>query len=178
MLKSYWIQGLLITFIMAFASCIFAAGKKELNISVNVQELSVEKLSEKYGDEIYFSVVQYSNKKPAKQFRIPEFPSYWKFKYFEKIKGINLWQGSVQNNETTQLVISIIEQDSFPLDLDDHIGSVKVTLINKNGKLQVKWDIPNLRDQAEVLQLENNSPLFVLMGDYSKYKISFKVIKK
>ena len=91
---------------------------------------------------------------------------------------MNLWEGLLQNKEAIQLVVSLIEQDMPPWDLDDHIGSVKITLANDNGKLQTKYSIPNFQDQPEVIQPNSKYPLFILKGDGSQYKVAFEVKQK
>ena len=152
--------------------------KKEVKVLVNLKEIIAVKPSEKYGDEVYFSVTQYSDQKKPKQFRIPAYPNHWQSKNLEKIKNINLWQGSLGNNEFVQLMISLIEQDSPPFIHDDHLGSTKVTLKNVKGKLQINWEIPQLKDQPDVRQIKKNTPFFILRGSNFQYRVSFEVIKK
>ena len=168
----YKLKVLLILITSLCCSYIYA---KDLKVNVQLKKIVVEALSEKHGDELYFSVTKYSNKKESTQKRIPMFPTHWLSKNLDTIKNIKLWEDTIQKDEAVQLIISLIEHDSPPWDLDDHIGSVKVTLVNKKGKLKIDWSIPNLSDQTEVTKLKKNSPSFILKGDGGRYKVIFDV---
>jgi hypothetical protein len=168
-----------LTVIIFFTNYAFAANKivnrTELKVFINIKEIIMEKPTEKYGDEVYFSITQYSNKKKPAEFRIPNFPLYWQSKYLDKIKDVNLWEGSLEKEESVQLIISLIEQDSPPFDPDDHLGSIKVVMLNNKGRLQINWEIPKLADQPEILQSNEKVPSFILKGDGGQYKVTFDV---
>ncbi len=147
---------------------------KTLQVSVKLTSIVVKKTSEKDGDELYFGINEYSNKKISSYTRMPAFPSYWKSQNLSQLKDQLLWHEKIQDGEAVQLVISLLEHDLPPWNLDDHIGTVKLLFRNDQGKIYYKWSIPNLRDHNESIQARNGT--FILKGDKSEYHLKLNVI--
>lgn len=62
---------------------------------------------------------------------------YWPASILPKLKNITLWDRGLTQDEGTQLVISLIEADMPPWNLDDLLGTVKFNLRNHDHQLAV-----------------------------------------
>lgn len=123
------------------------------------------------GDEIYVNITEYSSVDKPAMHRIPEYPSHWLSKYIDKVKDVTLWQKPIQDEESVELIISVVESDAPPWDVDDLIGSVKLKVYIEKGKLEQEWSIPN----KAIVKSEGEKGHFVLTGDGAEYKISLKL---
>lgn len=123
------------------------------------------------GDEIYVNITEYSSIDKPAMHRIPDYPSHWLSKYIDKVKDITLWQKPIQDGESVELIISVVESDAPPWDVDDLIGSVKLKVYIEKGKLEQEWSIPN----KAIVKSEGEKGHFVLTGDGAEYKISLKL---
>lgn len=168
--------GLLVSLPLLFVSC--NASAKDLKVNIQLVSINAIKLSESRGDELYLSITEYPIKLQPKMFRVPSFPLNWASKSLPEIKNINVWQGSLKDNESTLVIISLMEQDIEPFNVDDHIGSVQVKLVNKNGRLDALWGQPSFVDQPKVTQPDVKIPKFMLFGEDSQYVTLFKVQAK
>jgi len=164
---------LLSALVLTFAS--FSAISKDSKVLVKLTKIESIKTTEKRGDELYFSISEYYNNEAPKLFRIPMFPLHWLSKELPSLKDIKLWEGSIANNQSVLLVLSLLEQDLEPWNSDDHIGSVQIKIINTKGKITTKWGQPKFVDQPEVQQPNPKVPAYIMLGDGGKYKVSFKV---
>jgi hypothetical protein len=142
---------------------------------VKVKNITLVKLSEASGDELYFSIAKYSNKEKPSLVRIPEPPLYWRSKDLNLLNNVVLATETLENGEEVQFIISLIEADSPPFDPDDHIGSIQLNLSNKDGKMEQKWQQPNLVDQTNVGQLKVSLPEFSFAGAGGKYLVNFVI---
>ena len=91
------------------------------------------------GDEIYLSITEFHSSRDARHITVPSQPVHWPSKALPQVKDLRLWGGSLKEGESLELIISVIEQDAAPWNIDDLIGTVKVKLRNENGKLEEKW---------------------------------------
>lgn len=147
---------------------------KGLQLTVKLAQLSATKTSEK-SDELYFSITQYSSQTVPAINRVPMFPLHWRTKDLATLKDITLWEGTLKNDESVLLVLTLLEQDVPPWDADDHIGSAQVRLANKNGKLTSEWGMPHFKDQPKVVQKDAKVPKFEMFGADSQYVTVFKI---
>ncbi|MBT4964490.1 MAG: hypothetical protein HON32_09975 [Francisellaceae bacterium] len=143
---------------------------------LEVSALSVTKESESGGDEVYLSIVEYSNYGKSSYFRVPSYPTYWLAKHLKSVKKVRLWEHEFSNGEATQLIVSIVERDLPPWNVDDLIGAIKINLHQKDGALIVEWDPHHFQNEAKVDEKEPGKPVFVLNGNDSVYEISFDTI--
>lgn len=153
-----------------------ASSKTKFKLEVAM--LSANKLSEQGGDEIYISVVEYSNFGKSTYHRVPSYPTYWLSKHLPSVKKVRLWERDFQDGDAAQLIVSVVERDIPPWNVDDLIGSIKINVNQNDGHLSVEWDPNQYKNEAEVDQLDKDKPVFVLRGDNSNYKISFDVISE
>lgn len=141
-------------------------------VILTLEDIEVIKTAEQSSsDEIYINITEYSSVDKPTMHRIPEYPSHWLSKYTDKIKNVSLWQKSIQDKESVELVISVIESDAPPWDVDDLIGTVKLKVYLEKGKLEQEWTLPN----NVIAKQEKEKGHFLLTGDGAEYKISLKV---
>ncbi len=155
-------------------ACSLNVAAKTYTVNVELASIKAINKSERNGDEIYLSITKYSNLSDPAIFRVPQFPMHWLSKELPKVSNIELWNGEVKEDETVLLIFSLLEQDVPPWNVDDHIGSAKVRITNKNGELLAVWGQPNFIDQPKVMQSESKYPEYTMYGDDSEYKIKFK----
>jgi hypothetical protein len=158
--------------------CLFACTSvmaKDLNVVVKLMQIDAKKYSEKAGDELYFSMTEYSSNSVPTITRVPGLPKHWISKELPDVKNVTLWEGKLQDNESVLLILTLLEQDVPPWDADDHIGSTQVKILNKNGMLQTQWGLPQFRDQPKVQQPDPSVPKFMMFGANSEYVTLFRV---
>src|SRR5690606_15255973 len=113
------------------------------------------------------------NEKP-RHYEVPEFPLHWLSKYVDKLSNVLLWEKVVEDEQGVSIVLSLIERDAPPWNLDDLIGSVKLKLKNEKGKLTKEWSIPN---KNVTHRLSDDDNVFILTGDGGEYHIALEVKK-
>lgn len=162
----------LVCFMFCFS---FMVRAENINVTVKLNSIVAINQSESGGDEVYFTATQYSNKKNPDTVRIPMFPQYWLTQDLQQISEMILWKDTLVDTEVEQVIFSLIEHDAPPWNVDDHIGSVKVTFRNEEGKIHYKWSLPDYKDQPEVVVSKQTPGTFTLKGEQSEYKIVFAV---
>ncbi len=172
MLNKKLLMSLLGIGILAFS---FNCSAKNIKLAVKLTKIQALKTTEAAGDEVYFSIAEYSSKSIPKLSREPMFPLHWLSKELPQISDVVLWQGELAENDSVLLIMSLLEQDLEPWNSDDHIGSAQVKIANKNGKLVSKWGQPHFNDQPRVQQPDVAVPKFIMYGDGGKYVTVFKV---
>ena len=166
-------QLLILIILISVTNNIYAVPTKVSLILSNIKALSV---SEKTGEEVYFTMTHYSNIYRPKQDRIPIFPTHWLSMHLPTIKDLTLWEYNLQDDEAIQLIVSLIEHDTPPWNLDDHIGSIKITLVNENNQIKTIWGEPDYSDQTTVNKISNgNNPEYILRSDASQYNLNFSL---
>ncbi len=149
-----------------------AADQDKLNLVVKLESIEKIHSQEERGDELYFSVTEYSSTKSSDHYQVPDFPTHWLSAYLDQVKNVNLWEKELQPDEAIQLIISLVERDVPPWNVDDLIGTVKLKLKWKNNLLSKEWSIPNQENTARVPDTTNT---FKLTGDEGQYRIVLKV---
>lgn len=142
------------------------------DIQIKLKSLEVHKPQEKSGDELYISVTEFPKEKKPKNFQVPQFPSHWLSNHLQKFREVTLWQHKMQECEPIDLLISLVEKDVQPWDIDDSLGSVKLRLSCNKGKLATEW-IP-LNDKAK--NLPKTKDTFTFTGDEGEYQLQFSVV--
>lgn len=156
-------------------ACSANVAAKTYLVTVELDSIKAIKKSERNGDEIYLSITKYSNQSDPAIFRVPQFPMHWLSKELPMVSNIKLWTGEVKEDETVLLIFSLLEQDVPPWNVDDHIGSAKVRITNRDGNILAVWGQPSFVDQPKVIQSEAKYPEYTMYGDDSEYKIKFKI---
>jgi len=95
------------------------------------------------------------------------------------VKNVVLWSDTVHEGETVRLIFSLGEQEKFPWNEDDLLGSAQLVLTYEGGKLHKVWTLPavNKKDEAEILKL-GDPQRFLFKGDGSLYDVAFLVVQK
>lgn len=153
----------------------FGVAAKDLKVAVKLIKIDAVKTSETLGDELYYSITEYSSDATPKLSRVPMFPLNWLSKQLPTIGEVVLWQGTIKEKDSVLLILTLLEQDNPPWNSDDHIGSVQVKLGNKNGKLISQWGQPTFKDQPKVEQPDSKVPKFLLFGENSQYVTIYKI---
>lgn len=174
-----FIAGLLI---FSFANVSNIALAAPLSLVVKLSDIKVEKTSEKKGDEIYFSITEYSSLNRSKETRVPVQPTHWLSQNVDKLKNVVLWQGTIQESEEIKLIISMMEQDSPPWNPDDLIGNAELTIKNEKGTLHKEWKAPIFAETSEVemkkepvTTVGKEPQRFVFKGEKAHYDVAFDV---
>ncbi len=154
-------------FVLLLISGACIAGNIKYEICLT--SIAAVQVSEKDGDELYIHTTEYLMNRKPKNKRVPNFPQYWRSQDLHKVKNVPLYYGLLENNRSTSLVISLIEHDIPPFDNDDHLGSVKVSIINKGGKLQAKWMHAEYNDGVEFKVVNKETNTFSLKTSTSEY---------
>jgi hypothetical protein len=141
-------------------------------VILTLEKIEVVRTAENLsGDQVYVNITEYSSIDKPTMHRIPEYPSHWLSKYIDKVKNVPLWNKPIKDAESVELIISVVESDAPPWDVDDLIGSVKLKVYIEKGKLEQEWSIPN----NAIVKKEGEMGHFVLTGDGAEYKISLKL---
>lgn len=137
---------------------------------------AIEKLQaqEDQGDELYFNITEYSSVDRASHYQVPDFPTHWLSAYLENVKDVAIWEKEVKDGESVELIISLVERDVPPWNVDDLLGSVKLKLKWNNNQLEKEWSIPN---KTNTRKIDEEVNAFSLTGDESEYHMVLKVKK-
>lgn len=154
-----------------------AAWAVAIPVRINLNSIEATKTSEKSGDELYFDITQYSNQGHTKTLRVPAAPLHWLSKQLPDVKNALLWEGMVEENEEMKVIVSLVEQDNPPWDVDDLIGSALLILDNRQGVLRYRWELPVFEERVEQQMLKSDNPQsFIMKGDNSNYNVSLQVM--
>lgn len=127
---------------------------------------------EKGGDELFIEVTEFPENSKPKVYYAPTRPSHWLSKYINNVHDVVIWKRESKGCESTDLLISLVEEDSEPWDRHDLLGSVKVKLRCENGKLTQDWEIPD----PKITSIYSNSPVtYEFQGENSGYRAKFKL---
>ena len=174
-----WLNRVIIAFILALTMLFvsFNTIANPIRVVIKLKKITAQELSEENGDEIYFAVTHYpSNGLPGHD-RVPNFPEYWLSKNLPALKDITLWEQEILPDESIQVILSLIEHDAPPFNIDDHLGSVKVTLHNIAGSLESQWMKADFKDQPEVNRINTTLPEYVFKTHNSLYTVAFAIKK-
>lgn len=145
------------------------------NLSVFLSKIKAHKISERKADEVYVDVLQFSSNKRPKYFRIPHKPHHWPSMILPKLKDVLLWQDQLKEGEKATFIISLLEKDAPPWDIDDLIGAVKLVVKLEKGKMHYflgKPDAENIQLKAfNRVQTQN----FDFKGGHGEYEIVLKL---
>ncbi len=152
----------------------YSISAKPITAEVKIAELQNIKLASYFWDQIYFTVLETDNKGKSKLRRIPEYPLETPIKKNRKLKDISLWKKDLNEGESVQVIISVVEQDLSKFGSDDLIGQAAVTLSNTNNKLVSTWSVPESdRKHTTKFIHKNDVIMFDMTGDKGDYHITF-----
>ncbi|MDF2866781.1 MAG: hypothetical protein K0S11_251 [Gammaproteobacteria bacterium] len=148
---------------------------KDLNVALTATKIRVVKQQERRGDELYFDIAEYTKDGLQQFYRVPEKPIHLLSSHLDKIKDFKLWHNTLKDGESAQVVVSFIEEDYSPWDLDDLIGVVKLRIKNEGGKLIAHWSMPNTTNKGLLLNQDNKQHRFVLTGSSANYQLDLQL---
>lgn len=141
-------------------------------IAVKLQALEVLRAQEKGGDELYFNVTEFPVQSKARHYQVPSYPSHWLSKYANSIKDVVIWKKTLEACEPVDLLITLVEEDFAPWNVDDTLGSIELKIKCVNGKAQEEWVIP---DAKNTVKIEGKKNAFQFTGDNAQYEAIFKL---
>jgi hypothetical protein len=154
----------------------FSAFAKDLTVKLELAKIQSLKIQEHWSDELYFDITEYTQRGLEQFYQVPKKPLYLSSKHLSKIKDIKLWHKILKPGEVVLLLVSLVEQDNAPWDLDDIIGIVKIRMKNEGGKLVSDWSMPNATQMAKaaaskVVRLRH----FELKGSSAAYQLDLQL---
>jgi hypothetical protein len=161
-----------LTAILFFCSVSPLQAKQMEQYSIKLDSLKAIKQQERLGDELYVSISEFTQGSEPRHYQIPAYPAHWVSKYLNQINHLTIWQRPLNQCESTDVVISLVEEDFGPWSNEDLIGSVRLHIRCDNGKMTTHWDIPNKKITTPV----NGKPnVFTFSGNNAKYEATFSV---
>lgn len=153
-----------------FISNVYA---KDFHPTIVLQDLQAIKLNEKKGDEVYINVTEYLPNGKSNSTNIPLPPFAWASKDLPKVKDLKLWNTTLAEGQSADVIITFIEQDNPPFDPDDLLGVVQLKLVNAKGKLKTLWTVKEGSINAKTNKIiDSNIQNFTLKGSVAEYKAS------
>jgi hypothetical protein len=143
-------------------------------VEVSLIQLEAQKLS-KHNEKLYFSITEYPTKGHPTIAREPIYPLHWLNKDLSKLNNVKLWAGKIDSENSVLLIFSLMQQELPPFDVDEHLGSVQVKLVNNKGKVEAVWGTPHFSDQPKIEQPDAREPKYLLIGPHGDYSVVFKV---
>ncbi len=150
-----------------FASQSFAQNEQ---IAVKLKSLEMIKQQEMAGDELYISVTEFPTVGSPYHYQVPAFPTHWLSKYLSNVKDVVIWKKNLNQCEPIDLLITLVEEDFEPWNMDDSLGSVQLKVQCVNGKAVEQWTIPDSKNTAKDSK-DNNA--FSFTGEGVNYKATF-----
>lgn len=143
------------------------------SVSVKLEHLEAIHTQEKNGDELYFSITEYPQGEMPSHYQVPRYPTHWLSKYLNNVQNVMLWNKGMESCKNVDVVISLVEEDFFPWNLDDRLGSVKFTVTCEQGKVKTGWVIAP--DEKTTEKILNEKDAFSFKGKDADYRAVFKV---
>jgi len=140
-----------------------------------------KKATEKGGDEIYLAITEFKSNGEHHQYLIPEPPMYWPSSSLAHIKNLSLWKQPLKPGESEELLVSLVEQDLAPWDVDDLIGAVKIKIKNEKGHLNYEWSLLQYGHLTSAMKkpIRNQAKVsFSLKGDTGEYQLMFHLMEQ
>ena len=150
------------------------------DITLRLEKIKVIKSEEKNGDELFFSVTEIP-KTPAfgkqpfelpRHFQIPSYPTHWLSAHLQKVTDIILWKKTMKTCEPMDVLVSLVEQDNIPWDMNDLLGSFELKLRCERGQLTTEWVIPDTKNTSFTGTSKN---AFSFTGAKANYQTEFKL---
>jgi len=144
--------------------------------SIQLQKIKAVKTEERHGDELYLSITVYPSDKKPINYSIPEPPMHWLSRYLKEIKQLTLYKSTLKNGESASVVLTLIEKDAYPWNIDDLIGTVQVHIKNKDGKLYSVWHAVNSGEEPKVEKItKSQTKAFQLKPKKGLYVVKYEL---
>lgn len=155
--------------LLAFATVSYA---QNLSLTLTLDKMQINKLTEKSSDELYFSVVEFPSQGKGSSKTIPEYPLYWSSEHVDKIANLTLWNNTLKPGQSAEVLVSLVEHDIPPWNTDDLLGAFKLQVMNKDGKLVTKWSDKNAKNNVAAVTGSSNQKTYTLTGEGGQYQLS------
>ncbi len=146
---------------------------KPLRPAIQLDSITPQKKAEKGGNEIYVGMSEFNSNGKNRYYTIPQSPVYWPQKSVTQISNFQLWQGKLPVGGATEVIISLIEKDTPPWKLDDLISTVKIKMMNKDGKIRYEW-----YQDGKLVSTKNAKVTVLLKGSQGDYKATLSLIMR
>ncbi len=160
-------SGLVLCILSLFSTSVLAQTEAKLIL----KSFKTEQSQEKSGDELYISVTEYTKNHSPSYYQVPAFPAHWLSEHIGKVNNAIIWKKDITKCEDVDLMITLVEEDLLPWNVDDSLGSLKLKLTCQNDKLQGEWIIPN----ANAVSKSTEKNAFQFTGDSGRYDIQFNL---
>lgn len=172
--KMKWLRWCVLV-VFCFSSMAFAVNNQELSPKLILNQIKMIKKGEWLGDDLYFDISVLRAKQPRKYIRIPEFPLHVPPSKINTLKPTVLWSEPIKNEEKVILIVSLMDQDSKPLNPDDIIGLIRIELKNEKGILHSQWSVPNQKSEPVTWGI-NTPQKFLLSNTNGQYELYLSVV--
>ncbi|OHE77603.1 MAG: hypothetical protein A3F67_02950 [Verrucomicrobia bacterium RIFCSPHIGHO2_12_FULL_41_10] len=153
------------------SSLVFAANNQPIQSNLILNQIKVIKEGDWLSDDLYFDISVLRANRPTQYIRLPEFPLYWPASQVNALKSTVLWSEPIKSGQKIILIVSLMDQDSKPLNPDDVIGLIRVELKNEKGDLHMQWSMPNQKSVPVngTINTIQKFELFNVNGHYEVY---------
>ena len=175
---------------------------KTVTASLYLQNIKAVKKNESSSDEIYFSITEFSSTKKNLTYTVPGFITHdhrrfvtptlvgpagvynhpvlhWNSAQLKKVNHAMLWEKKLNEGESVELFLTVIEHDAQPFDLDDPIGALKIRVTNTKGKLLTLWRYLG-NTKSDLISSSKNEKGerkgYQFLGSNSKYILNFHLM--
>lgn len=152
-----------------------AAPIHPVTTQINLLSIQVVSSSESRGDEIYFNLTEFHHDRTVTHFAFPEPPSVWKSKDLAQVKPTLLWKQTIEQGQPLELMITLVEHDNPPWDVEDVLGTIKIHLRNNDGKLINNWVVEKTADIKTLETPQGNIKRVKFSGNHGDYIVDFQM---
>lgn len=155
-------------------SMALAQAKDAIVPTLYLKAIQAKTQTEVSGDEVYLAITEFSPGGKNRHYTVPQFPLRWPAGALPHIADLALWKTVLGSGESTEVVVSVVEHDTPPWNLDDMIGSIKIKMLNEKGVLKSQW-IPIDKEAREqtVIEKEKTVHSYPLRGEGGHYQVDF-----
>lgn len=151
--------------------------KEPLPVSIWCNEIKAIQPTEIDGDELYIDVEIRQANQVRNVWRVPQKPGYWSSHRLSALKPFVVWSGSIAEGDEVIAYVSLVEMDANPLNPDDVIGTVRVTMQNKQGMIQAQWSRLNEEEgeKGQPLLIEKEGHIFKFKTSKAVYMMDLSL---
>lgn len=139
-----------------------AAQAEPVHKTIYVQKIEAIETEESSGDEVYLLITELSPHSRNQQYTIPQYPVTWPSRALPQVANLKVWDGSLDKDEQSEVIVEVVEHDAPPFNADDSIGSARLKLKRINDRIEADWG--SLHDDAEHQAVDSEQ------GDLHQYR--------
>ena len=166
---------LLLALMLSFTcSVVFA---KTIGKKIYLVDIHAETTTEKHGDELYFMITELNSNGDNRQYTLPHLPITWPSEAIEQIHNLLLWDGDLEDGESSEVIIELVERDAPPFNTDESLGSARVKLENKKGHLRWQWGTTHAETSfTQAATNQGDKQLYNFGGHGGEYTVHFLLL--